>query len=208
MTDADGGVDLRAAWEGGFPWERYLEDEVREHAGLWRSVWARSAVAPEALARGAAAGGPWRLLVISEDWCGDASNTVPVMARLARGLPNLEMRVVKRDEHPALMAAFLTAGARSIPLAVLLRADFSVAGRWGPRPPELQAWVLAERVRGTLSKAETYREIRRWYARDRGASTVEGLLQVMERGSAAQARGASVGTIRPERTDGPASRRG
>jgi hypothetical protein len=182
MTDAAVGVDLRGAWEGAFPWERYLEDEVREHAELWRGVWERASVAPEALARAAAAGGPWRMLVISEDWCGDASNTVPVMARLAASLPNLEMRVVKRDEHPALMDAFVTGGSRSIPLAVLIRDDFSVAGRWGPRPPELQRWVLAETERGVLSKREIYREIRRWYARDRGASTVAGIVEVMERG--------------------------
>jgi hypothetical protein len=182
MAETMVAVDLRAAWERAFRWERYLEDEVREHAELWRGVWARASVAPEALARAAGAGGPWRMLVISEDWCCDASNTVPVMARLAASLPNLEMRVAKRDASPELMDAFLTGTSRSIPLAIVLREDFSVAGRWGPRPPELQRWVLAETARGGLSKREIYREIRRWYARDRGESTVEGIVEVMERG--------------------------
>ncbi|HEU0300021.1 MAG TPA: thioredoxin family protein, partial [Longimicrobium sp.] len=127
-------------------------------------------------------GGEWRLLVISEDWCGDAFNTVPMMARLAEALPNVELRIVKRDENPALMDAFLTGGSRSIPLAIVLRPDFTVAGRWGPRPPELQEFVLSEKKKGERPSSEIYRDVRRWYARDRGETTVRGLLEVMAAG--------------------------
>ncbi len=42
-------------------------------------------------------------------------------------------------------------------------------GHWGPRPTELQAWVLANR---DLPQEERYPEVRRWYARDRGVSTL------------------------------------
>ena len=41
-----------------------------------------------------------RLLVIAEDWCGDASSTVPVVARFADAVPGMELRVLRRDQHP------------------------------------------------------------------------------------------------------------
>lgn len=180
VVDTDTAV--RAAWEAGLGWAEYLEREVREHAALWNGVWERATVPEPVLRRAAEIGGRWRLLVISEDWCGDASNTVPVIARLAASVPGIEMRVVKRDEHPALMDRFLTGGSRSIPLALVLRDDFSLAGVWGPRPPELQAWVLAEKRAGLRPADAIYRDVRRWYARDRGASTLEGILDVMAAG--------------------------
>lgn len=45
--------------------------------------------------------------------CGDASNTAPVLARLAEAAPNLEIRLVKPDENPDLMDAHLTDGVRT-----------------------------------------------------------------------------------------------
>ncbi|HEU0052219.1 MAG TPA: thioredoxin family protein, partial [Longimicrobium sp.] len=138
-------LDYRGMWEAAYTWDDYLANEVVQHRGMWEAGWARAAVpiwAPEAAAR---AGGAWKLLVISEDWCGDAFNTVPVIAKVAEALPNFELRVVKRDENLELMDEYLTNGSRSIPLVVVLRDDFTPAGRWGPRPAELQEFVLREK---------------------------------------------------------------
>jgi Thioredoxin len=107
---------------------------------------------------------------------------VPVMARMAEVLPNVQIRIVKRDENLELMDAFLTNGSRSIPLVIVLRPDFSVVGRWGPRPPELQEFVLSEKKAGLRPSDEIYRDVRRWYAKDRGESTLRQLLDVMADG--------------------------
>ena len=175
-----GDFDYRKYWAQGFTWDDYLANEVKEHRGLWEGVWARSQVPDWAVRTAARIGGEWMLLVLSEDWCGDASNTVPVMARLAAALPNVQMRVVKRDEHPELMDRHLTSGSRSIPLAIVLRPDFSVAGQWGPRPAELQQFVLREKKAATRSTGEIYRDVRQWYARDRGDTTIREILAVFE----------------------------
>ena len=178
-----GDFDYRTCWESGFSWNDYLENEIQEHRALWHGVWERSKVPAWALEEGRRAGGEWKVLVISEDWCGDASNTVPVIARLAEALPNLEMRVVKRDEHPALMDRHLTNGSRSIPLAVILRPDFTLAGQWGPRPSELQTFVLTEKKAAQRPVGEIYRDVRTWYARDRGESTIREVLAVITGGA-------------------------
>jgi hypothetical protein len=183
-------MDFQSHWNAARSWAEYLENEVREHRGLWEAIYARAVVPAWAVERAARIGGVWRLLVIAEDWCGDASNTVPVVARLAEALPNVTLRVVKRDENPALMDRFLTGGARSIPVVVGLRDDFTLAGWWGPRPAELQAWVVAEKRAGQRDRTEIYRDVRRWYARDRGESTLREVLAMLA-GSAAEARAAT-----------------
>jgi hypothetical protein len=171
-------------WNAAFPWGDYLGREIREHKDLWAAVWARSVV-PAWATEQAAALPPRRLMVISEDWCGDASNSVPVIARFAEAAPSVEIRVVKRDENPELMDRYLTAGARSIPLVVVLDGDFRPIGRWGPRPAELQALVLREKAAALRPMDDIYREVRRWYARDRGESTLRELLGVMGTGARA-----------------------
>jgi hypothetical protein len=178
-----GAVDYRKQWNAAYAWADYLGAEVKEHRGLWEGVWERAKVPEWALEQAARLGGEWRLLVISEDWCGDASNTVPVLAKLAEAVPGMEMRVVKRDADLELMDAHLTGGSRSIPLAVLLRPDFTVAGRWGPRPSELQRFVLTEKRAGERPVGDIYRDVRTWYARDRGETTIRELLALVESAS-------------------------
>jgi hypothetical protein len=167
-------------WARGIPWERYLNEEVLEHVELWRGVWERTRSPAEQLDRLAGIGGQWRLLVLSEDWCGDASNSVPVLARFAADASQLELRVAKRDENLDLMDLYLTNGSRSIPLAIVLDASGDAVGRWGPRPAELQEFVIREKRSGQRPMSEVYKETRRWYAMDRGITTIRELVDRIE----------------------------
>jgi hypothetical protein len=108
---------------------------------------------------------------------------VPLLARLAELAPSLELRVLPRDRHLDLMDAHLTDGKRAIPKVLVLDDAGRVRGSWGPRPSELQRWFLTEGV--TLEKDARYRHIRTWYARDRGRSTVDEVLSLVERAEAA-----------------------
>ncbi|MEJ2371494.1 MAG: thioredoxin family protein, partial [Gemmatimonadales bacterium] len=124
-------------------------------------------------------GGRWKLLVLAEDWCGDAANTVPVLARLAEELPNFELRIIKRDGSLEVMDRFLTNGTRSIPMAIILDETFEPVGTWGPRPSELQEFVISEKAKGERPVKEIYADSRRWYARDRGETTLRELLDIL-----------------------------
>ena len=126
-------------------------------------------------------GRDWKLLVISEDGCGDASNLVPIFARLEEASPRVEIRIVKRDDHPELMDLYLTNGSRSIPLVVIADERHRPLGRWGPRPAELQEFVIREKRAGERPASEIYRDTRRWYARDRGETTLREMMEVMAR---------------------------
>ena len=172
-------LDYSTVWEEAIPWERYLGEEIVKHRELWEAVYRRSVVPAWAMEAARALPDGFKLLVLSEDWCGDASNTVPVIARLAEAVPGMDIRILKRDEHPAVMDQHLTNGSRSVPLAIVLDAAFSPVGQWGPRPRELQDFVLTEKKTGMRSAQEIYRDVRTWYARDRGETTLREVLDVM-----------------------------
>jgi hypothetical protein len=89
----------------------------------------------------------------------------------------MELRVLRRDEHPEMMDRYLTNGTRSIPIVVLLNRDFQELGHWGPRPRALQEFVL-ERL-DKVPKGELYPQTRRWYAQDHGETTIREILQVL-----------------------------
>src|SRR5690349_17527811 len=158
---------------------------------LWRGVARRAEVDEAQLARVAAVGGRWHLLALSEDWCGDAVNTLPVVARLAELSPNVELRLLGRDANPDLMDAHLTGGtARAIPVVIVYDEAWNEVGWWGSRPAPLQALVKGEWA--ALEKPERYARVREWYARDKGRTVVEEIVSLIER--AAQATDAAHAT--------------
>lgn len=78
-------------------------------------------------------------LVLTEHWCGDASQILPVLntiTELSNG--KIEMKLVYRDQNDALMNAYLTNGSRSIPKLIQADAKYNVTGIWGPRPTVAQ----------------------------------------------------------------------
>lgn len=147
------------------------------NANLWRDTYRLARVPAGAAERLAAVPGRWHLLVIVKDWCGDAVNTIPLLARLTEQVPNVDLRVVGRDVHPELMDGYLTNGSRSIPIVILLDEDHLERGWWGPRPRALQEWVMREGLK--LDKEERYRHVRTWYARDRGRTTADEIIDVV-----------------------------
>lgn len=169
---------MRQRYESAPPFEAFLGG-VQRNADLWRAVHRRAQVPDRFVARVAALGRRFHLLVLSEDWCGDAVNTVPVVARLAELCDSLDLRLLARDAHPDLMDAHLTGTSRSIPVVIVLDDAFRECGWWGPRPVELQRWVLGPGM--ALDTTARYREIRRWYARDGGVSTLEEVVSLLER---------------------------
>lgn len=163
--------DFRYLWNRALPFHDFVAAS-ESHRGLWEGIY-RLARVPD-WAVDALGGQSLRLLVLAEDWCGDASNTVPFLARWAEVAPGADLRILRRDENVAVMHRYLTNGTRSIPIVILLDAEFTEIGFWGPRPVALQEWVLARK--GSMPKAELYPQVRKWYARDRGETTLREVL--------------------------------
>jgi len=165
-------LDFRILWDQALTFDAFVAASTK-HRGLWEGLY-RTARLPDWAVAAVPAGEERKLLVLAEDWCGDASNTVPILARLADTVPGLELRILLRDTNPEVMDRYLTNGSRSIPIVIALDRDFREVGHWGPRPTELQAWVMANRL--TMPKNELYPQVRRWYARDHGVTTLREVL--------------------------------
>lgn len=168
---------MRDRYEGAQTFAEFLGG-VQKYEDFWHSMTRRARAPEEFLARTRALPDRWHLLVLLEDWCGDAINTIPLISALADAAPNLDLRVLGRDANPDLMDAHLSNGSRAIPVVIVYNEDFQEVGWWGSRPGELQEWVLAEGLK--LPSDERYAEIRRWYARDGGRTTLEEIVTLLE----------------------------
>jgi hypothetical protein len=160
-------LDFRKLWDQGQSFDDFVASSTT-HKQLWEGIY-RIARLPE-WATKVSVPAPRHLLVLAEDWCGDASNTVPIVARWVAAVAGVDLRIIRRDQHPEAMDQYLTNGSRSIPIVIVLDEDFHELGHWGPRPTALQSWVMANR--GTIPKTELYPQVRTWYARDRGETTL------------------------------------
>ncbi len=120
-------------------------------------------------------------LVITEGWCGDAAQLVPVIEAVAQASAgHLRTAYVLRDDNPDLIDRYLTNGTRSIPKLVVLRADtLTEVVNWGPRPAEAQSLLNRLRAEG-MAHDDYVREIHAWYAHDRTQATQHELLALVQ----------------------------
>lgn len=119
-------------------------------------------------------------LVLTESWCGDAAQILPLLNKLVEINPNIDLRLVLRDENDELMNEFLTNGGKSIPKLLILDKGREVLNTWGPRPLEAQA--LYDSWKKNPDKPP-YREfqvdMQKWYLRDKGVSTFTEIAQIV-----------------------------
>lgn len=121
------------------------------------------------------------LLVISEGWCGDAAQILPVMNKITAETDKLDLKIVLRDENDELMNDYLTNGARSIPKLVLIEKDTLVArGSWGPRPHDAAKLIMDNKEKFGKVTTEAKEELQKWYLHDKGHSTMEEIALLLE----------------------------
>lgn len=78
---------------------------------------------------------PYRVLILSEDWCGDCTDNLPIVNRLAAESGKLKVRILPRDEHLDLMDNYLKYGQfRAVPLILFLDEEGTVIGDLKERP--------------------------------------------------------------------------
>ncbi|MDQ3132738.1 MAG: thioredoxin family protein [Acidobacteriota bacterium] len=109
-------------------------------------------------------------LIITEGWCGDAAQNIPIIEKIAAESRNIETRYVLRDENLELMDKYLTYNARSIPKLIALDAKtLEEIGSWGPRPQAAMNYFLEMKAQG-LEKPQMMENLQRWYLQDKEKS--------------------------------------
>ena len=125
--------------------------------------------------------GEYIWLVISEGWCGDAAQLLPIVDKMATESGKIEVRIVLRDENEDFMKLFLTNKSKSIPIVVIINKETgSVIGKWGPRPKG--ALTLIENYKKEFGVIdETVKtDLQIWYLHDKGLSTQDEIIALMQ----------------------------
>lgn len=82
-----------------------------------------------------------RVLVLTEDWCGDAMLNIPILLRMAEH-SNIDVSILLRDQNLELMDQYLTNGkSRSIPIAIFIDKNGNEVAKWGPRAEKIQQFI-------------------------------------------------------------------
>jgi hypothetical protein len=128
-------VVTRERFEQGMTLEQYV-DQMRMNRERFVQLLDEVTLTAEDRSALQRLGRPLNVLVITEDWCGDAVDNFPVLARMVEDHPNIRMRVFLRDANPDVMDQFLKHGRhRSIPVFAFLDEAMNEVARFTERPP-------------------------------------------------------------------------
>ena len=101
-------------------------------------------------------------IIITESWCGDAAQSVPVLASICQAA-NVDLRFILRDTHSDLIDNYLTNGGKSIPILIIFDETGAEKMVWGPRPADAQEKVEAYKLDDSISYEDLQKDLQKWY---------------------------------------------
>ena len=119
-------------------------------------------------------------LVLTEGWCGDAAQNLPVIQKLAAENENIALKIVLRDEYLELMDLFLTNGGRSIPKVIVLDTQNNVQHTWGPRPTLATEMMTDYKAKNGSIDAQFKQDLQVWYNKNKGQSVQEDFVNMQK----------------------------
>ena len=122
---------------------------------------------------------PQTWLLLTEGWCGDAAQNIPVLNKIAEATEQVDLKIVLRDEHLPLMDLFLTNGGRSIPKLIALDKDNNVIDSWGPRPTTATKMAVDYKEKNGALDLVFKEDLQVWYNKDKGKSVQEDFVNLI-----------------------------
>ena len=124
--------------------------------------------------------GDYIWLVISEGWCGDAAQILPVIYKMAELSEKIDLKIVFRDENDDLTNLFLTNGTKSIPKLIFLDGvTFELLGHFGPRPKGAIELIANYKKKFGLIDEKAKAALQMWYLKDKGLSIQNEILELL-----------------------------
>ena len=121
-------------------------------------------------------------LVISEGWCGDAAQILPIIHKMAEVSDKIELKIALRDDNESLMNLFLTNGTKSIPKLVIIdKNTLKVFGDFGPRPQGAKQLILDYKTAHGIVDETAKTDLQLWYLHDKGLSIQKEIMDLMLR---------------------------
>ncbi len=119
-------------------------------------------------------------LVITEGWCGDAAQILPIIKLMSEASENIALKIVLRDENEVLMNQFLTNGAKSIPKLLILDENLNLINHWGPRPEAAKNLILDYKAKNGIVDETAKIALQKWYLEDKGITTMKEIVAVLQ----------------------------
>jgi hypothetical protein len=123
---------------------------------------------------------PQTWYVLTEAWCGDAAQNIPVLAAMSKLNPLITLQLLLRDENTDLMDLYLTNGGRSIPKLIAVDTAFNEIFTWGPRPAGAQQLLTLYKENPLQTYKEFGEEVHKWYNADKTQSVQKELLSILQ----------------------------
>jgi hypothetical protein len=120
-------------------------------------------------------------LVLSEGWCGDAAQLLPLFDKMADASDGkIDMRIVFRDENEELMNMFLTNKGKAIPKLIVINKETSGAlAHWGPRPKGASNLIINYKKEHGVIDEKAKTDLQLWYLHDKGLSAQDEIIWMM-----------------------------
>ena len=119
-------------------------------------------------------------LVLTESWCGDAAQTLPVINKFSEVNKNIDLKVVLRDENDELMSQFLTNGSKSIPkLIVIENESKKVVSSWGPRTEKATRMIQEYKEKHGKIDETIKKDLQVFYNQDKGKQIEKEMISLL-----------------------------
>ena len=121
---------------------------------------------------------PTHWIIITEPWCGDAAQSVPLLLKLIDQIPNARLTLELRDQS-TLIDQYLTNGGKGIPKVIVRDEQGIDLFVWGPRTREAQELFNELKAKGVELK-ELHESLHGWYGKDHGKTLELELLNLIQ----------------------------
>jgi len=120
-------------------------------------------------------------LVLTESWCGDAAQTLPLINKFAEANKKIDLKVILRDENDDLMNQFLTNGSKSIPKLIVVEKDSNkVISSWGPRSKKATELVSDYKEKHGKIDTNFKKDLQLWYNDDKGENIEKEMIELLD----------------------------
>ena len=119
-------------------------------------------------------------LAITENWCGDSAQNLPIIAAISRENQLIKLKILLRDSNPDIMDQYLTNGTRSIPILIAFNEDGEELFRWGPRPKAAVALINQWKQEG-MEKPQWIAKLHLWYSKDKGKEIEKEFIELIKK---------------------------
>ena len=126
---------------------------------------------------------PQTWYLITETWCGDSAQNLPVIAKIAAASnEKIDLRIILRDENPEWIDKYRTNGGKSIPKLVSFDQEGEELFSWGLRPLSAHPILLHWKENPLeVTKADFEKELHTWYAQDKSLSLQKEFVEIFEK---------------------------